>query len=121
MTATFREAQSAAALAIADEQYATRRKVEEILHLGRGDGHVNHILEMGDESYVVEMTGGPFSENRDATYRVIVEGKKNSIVFLDLDHALLALVMGRHNGGNLHDNAFAYAARVLNVPEMDEV
>lgn len=93
------------------------RRSKEILRLDtRRDGYIDHIYNLGEDSYVVELSGGHLAEQYGNTYRVIVRGAESeSRIYVTLDHAILAVIA--HRNGDARDAyaASTFAARALGV------
>lgn len=94
---------------------AMRRNVESILRLGRGERLMN-VIAMGND-YICEIHGGPFADNGQPTWRVIVDGNRSCTVFFSLDVALLRFVELRNNDGDENGCGYVFAARALGVNE----
>jgi hypothetical protein len=111
------EAQAQRGAELLQEHAALRTRVEEILRLdSRRDGYIEHIYDLGDDSYVVELTGGTIAHEYGTTYRTIVRGhERESRIYLALDHAILGVVAARNVGGSDAYVASTFAARALGV------
>jgi hypothetical protein len=97
-----REGRTTHALELLKDRDDTRARVEAILRLdNRRDGYINRIIDLHDDSYVVEFEGGHFATRYGTTYRVI-------------DHAILAVIAYRGHVGADYDGS-VFAARALGV------
>jgi hypothetical protein len=110
------EAQAQRGAELLQEHAALRARVEEILRLDRRrDGHIEHIHDLGDDSYVVALTGGHFGDQYGTTYRIIVGGDQlESRIYRALDHAILAVLAYRNSDSDAYA-ASTFAARALGV------
>jgi hypothetical protein len=111
-----REGRTTHALELLKDRDDTRARVEAILRLdNRRDGYINRIIDLHDDSYVVEFEGGHFATRYGTTYRVIVDGAQpESRIYAALDHAILAVIAYRGHVGADYDGS-VFAARALGV------
>lgn len=110
-----REAELQRGAELLQVQRATYRLIDEALRLDNSRERVVNYTRIGDTSYVVETTDGPFAHRYGNTYRIIVAGyEPEARGYVSFDHAVLAVIAYR----NLTNDAYAgsvFAARALSV------